>query len=139
MFKKILVPVDGSENSFKAVKTAASIVEKYNCSITLMHVIELPAINARPEFNEVLKQLKDEIEIEGQKIIDIAKSYIHSSNVNSIIVFGQPASKIITELNNNYDLIVLGSRGFGEFKGIMLGSVSDKVSHHSKSTVMIVH
>jgi len=141
MFKKILIPVDGSENSFKAAKTAASMIANSDCLVTIFHVIELPTIHSRPEFTQVLNLLKEDIENEGKKIIEISKSYFNNDkNLTSKITYGQPASEIISESNkSNYDLIVLGSRGLGEFKGIMLGSVSDRVSHNAKASVLIVH
>lgn len=142
MFKKILVPVDGSEFSFRAVKVAASLAEKFNSEITFLYVMALPFSTSvlSPEVGGIIPQnIFDELEKEGQKILSMAEEGFAKASVASKLRMGHPAMEIIDESKNGYDLIVMGSRGLGELKGFLMGSVSDRVTHHASCAVMVVH
>lgn len=142
MFKKILVPVDGSDFSFKAVKTAASLAEKYDSKITLLYVMSSPfsTPTLSPEVGGLIPQnVFDELEKEGEQVLNRAKTGFANASVETIIRTGHPAIEIIDESKNEYDLIIMGSRGLGELKGFLMGSVSDRVTHHAGCTVMVVH
>jgi nucleotide-binding universal stress UspA family protein len=60
-------------------------------------------------------------------------------NINTVLIEGDPASKIIgySEMEK-FDIIIIGSRGMGKFKELIVGSVSNKVLHHAKCSVMLV-
>ncbi|HEX3015580.1 MAG TPA: universal stress protein [Desulfobacteria bacterium] len=141
MFQHILVPVDGSDYSLKAAKTAASIAEKYASKVTLLCVRTLP--KTTPGFNsgdyyipnDFIKNLEDE----GKEILQQAQQVFTEKSVETLIRIGNPAQEILEEAKNGYELIVMGSRGLGEIRGFLMGSVSDRVSHHAKVNVMIVH
>lgn len=142
MFKKILVPVDGSANSFGAVKKAGSLAEKYNGRVTLLHVIAVPFSTAifSPELGATVSQnIFNELENEGNQVLLRAKMEFAQTPVSTVLRRGHPAMEIIQESKNGYDLIIMGSRGLGEIKGFLLGSVSDRVVHHAGCTVMVVH
>lgn len=142
MFKKILVPVDGSEFSFRAVKTAAALAEKFSSQVTLLHVVTLPftAPAISPEVGVIIPQhIFDELEAEGRKVLTKAAAELGQASVKTQIRTGHPAMEIIDEAKNGYDLIVMGSRGLGELRGFVMGSVSDRVTHHSGCAVLVVH
>lgn len=142
MFKKILVPVDGSAFSFRAVKTAASLAEKYGSEVTLLYVVTMPFTSTAvsPEVGVIIPQhIFDELEAEGHKILAQAATDLSQAVVKTQIRTGHPAMEIIDEAKNGYNLIVMGSRGLGELRGFVMGSVSDRVTHHSGCTVMVVH
>lgn len=141
MFGRILVPVDGSDFSFKAVKAAASIAEKYGSQVTLLYVVDVPSRNPRytPELAMIPESVIDDLEREGKNILVKARAEFKEIKVNEVVRVGHPAGEILNEAGNGYDLIVIGSRGLGELKGFLLGSVSDRVSHHAGCPVMIIH
>lgn len=141
MFEKILVPVDGSDYSFRAVKAAASIAEKYGSKITLLYVVDVPARNPLyiPELAAIPEHVVDDLEREGKKVLSKAAAEFKGTEVSSVVRVGHPAGEILDETENGYDLVVIGSRGLGELKGFLLGSVSDRVSHHARCAVMIIH
>jgi nucleotide-binding universal stress UspA family protein len=59
--------------------------------------------------------------------------------ITQSIVQGRPADKIVEVVKEgNFDLIVMGSRGIGGIKGVLLGSVADRVADHAECPVMIV-
>lgn len=142
MFKEILVPVDGSDFSWRAVKVAASMAEKYDSRITVLYVVSLPFSTPAlsPEVGGIIPQsIFDELEKEGQSVLTRAEGELSNASVITKLRSGHPAMEIIDEAKNGYDLIVIGSRGLGELKGFVMGSVSDRVTHHAGCAVMIVH
>lgn len=141
MFKKILVAVDGSEYSFRAVKTAASLAEKYNCKVTLIYVVALATQNPgfAPEIGVIPDHVIDSLVKEGEKTLNKAVEEFTMGNIDTLIRTGHPAAEIIAEAAQGYDIIIVGSRGLGEFKSFVMGSVSDRVAHNAKCAIMIVH
>lgn len=141
MFNRILVPVDGSGYSFRAVETAASLAGKYGSEVTLMYVVALSSRN--PGFSAdmavIPQSLVDDLENEGREILKKAKELLTGIQVRMITRTGHPAGEILEEAKDGYDLIVIGSRGLGEIRGFVMGSVSDRVTHHARCTVMVVH
>ena len=132
MIKSILVPVDGSEHSVKALTLAVDIAEKYDATLSVLFV-------ASHKINEDLRHYtahefnsKDECDVSEQ----IGKSTINrminklKSNVviKPVVLFGIPAAQIIEySMDNNFDMVVMGNRGLSDIKGMMMGSVSRRV------------
>ncbi|HWI55476.1 MAG TPA: universal stress protein [Desulfobacteria bacterium] len=141
MFGRILVPVDGSEYSFRAVKAAASMAEKYGSRVTLLYVVSVPSRNPHylAELPVIPERVVEDLEREGMKILNKAVGEFKEAQISLEVRVGHPAGEILDEAGKGYDLIVLGSRGLGGLREFLLGSVSDRVSHHSKCPVMIIH
>jgi len=132
MIKSILVPVDGSEHSVKALTLAVDIAEKYDATLSVLFV-------ASHKINEDLRHYtahefnsKDDSDVSEQ----IGKSTINrminklKSNVviKPVVLFGNPAAQIIEySMDNNFDMVVMGNRGLSDIKGMMMGSVSRRV------------
>jgi nucleotide-binding universal stress UspA family protein len=140
MLSKILVPVDGSEYSLRALDTAIYLAKKIDANITAMHVIEnLPTVYV--ESQKVLNDLLAKYRAESENILDKCKQIAEKSGVKieTVIAEGDAASNIVIYARNRgFDTIIMGSRGVGRFKEMVLGSVSNKVLHHAKCSVMIV-
>lgn len=146
MNKSILVPLDGSEAAFKAIKIACKLTQDDD-KLVLVHVVR----HRHPpeELKRYLETEHAEAPIEWEYdniistgILDDAKTYaasIGADNIETIIKHGDPA-KMITKFaeENQVDMIVMGNRGIGKFNGIVFGSVSQKVSHLAKCTVITV-
>jgi nucleotide-binding universal stress UspA family protein len=76
-----------------------------------------------------------------QKYLKDAKSSLVrvGINIHTVILEGDPASKIIAYSEmEGFDIIMMGSRGMGKFKEMIVGSISNKVIHHAKCSVMLV-
>ncbi|MEF8848271.1 MAG: universal stress protein [Candidatus Thermoplasmatota archaeon] len=137
-FDRILLPTDGSEASKKAARKAAHLSKSLNIPILAYHVLNTPQVShasvseVYPDFTEILKKEADSI---IENINKIAKEI--GVTVESKIVEGYPDREIIKEANEN-DLIIMGSKGKSNLDRILIGSISEKVLHHSNSTVMIV-
>jgi nucleotide-binding universal stress UspA family protein len=126
---KILVATDGSESAEKALKYATQLAKKYKAKVTLLNVGESKLFSLKPE---VVRKI-------GESILSDAVTKIKGLKLNTQLEFGNPAETIIEVAEKgNYDLIIVGSRGLSKVKRFFLGSVSDDVSHHAKSSVLIV-
>ena len=137
---KILVPVDGSEQSDKAVVFAMDLARHYNATICLLHVFKLTII---PEgLGEYVVSDRVQLRALGDRIIAAAEEELKGHGVERVekaVVEGDPAESIIGYANDHdVDIIVIGSRGLGTFKGLLLGSVSNKVIHRASRTCVIV-
>jgi len=140
MFSKILVPVDGSENSFRAFDQAIYVAKSTGAHLTAIHVIESPP-TVYVESQKLLNELLSNYKKESAKILDKCKEIAvkNGVQVETVIAEGDPASNITGYAQKgNFELIVIGSRGLGRFKEMVLGSISSKVLHHTKSSVLIV-
>lgn len=140
MFSKILVPVDGSDNSFRALDHALFLAKNAGSSVTAIQVIENPP-TVYVESQKLLNEIKDKYRIEASKILDKCKQQAEKSGVKieTVMSEGDAASNITGYAHKEgFDVIVIGSRGLGKFKEMVLGSVSNKVLHHAKCAVLIV-
>ena len=140
MFSKVLVPVDGSENSLRALEAAIFLSKKIETQITALHVMEkAPTVYIHPqkELEELLKNYRNESERILGKCQEIGNN--NEIELNTAISKGNVASRIIQYAEKGlFDLIVMGHRGSGKFKEMVLGSVSEKVLHQTKCSVLIV-
>jgi nucleotide-binding universal stress UspA family protein len=93
------------------------------------------------ESQKLLEQLLAARTDEGKKILDkcILEAKNNGVTIKTELQEGDPAS-VILELSkrDRYDTIVIGTRGLGRFKGLILGSVSNKVIHHSACSILLV-
>lgn len=141
MFKHILVPFDGSAHSYRAARFAADvagIISDAKC--TLITVLTFTREEARflgataEEFENAEKFLAGKIFREVKKLFSIA-----GVPLNISFGEGDPAGEIVKFAGeNNIDHIVIGSRGLGNVKGTLLGSVSSKVIHSAKCPVTVI-
>jgi nucleotide-binding universal stress UspA family protein len=140
MFSKILVPVDGSENAFRALDQALFLAKSTGAAITAIHVIESPP-TVYVESQKLLNELLSNYRKESAKILDKCKEIGQRQDVkvDTVIAEGDAAANINGYAEKEaFDLIVIGSRGLGRLKQALLGSVSNKVIHHAKRSVLIV-
>lgn len=143
MFQKILVAYDGSTHSQRALKKAADWAKTDNdIHVHVVHVAEPPPMNIYglygPELSKVVIQEREE---QARKVISGAKKIIKAEKLDCHIerLQGDPAEQILNYAKNKQmDLIMIGSRGLGGFKGMLLGSVSQRVIQHAKCHVLVI-
>jgi nucleotide-binding universal stress UspA family protein len=140
MFTKILVPADGSDNSYRALETALILSEKLGSNISVVNVMEQVPIT-HIESEKLLSELLEAYKKENQEILskcsDIARQ--KGITIKTILLQGNPAPVILDySKKENFDLVIMGSRGMGKFKELILGSVSSKIVHHSPCAIMII-
>ena len=144
MFKKILVPVDGSEGSWRALAQAVAIGEKFESEIQVVNVIQPynnAALLAVPLDHGTVKQGNSELEKIGDKVLEMAQEKMagYPHKVVYSIEVGHPSERIIAFTKKEAcDAIVLGSRGLSGIAEFFLGSVSSKVAQYAGVPVLIV-
>ena len=140
MFKNILVPIDGSDNSYRALDAALLLSEKLGSNITVIHVMEevpITHIGSEKMLNELLEAYKKENQDILLKSTEIANQ--KGLTIKTFLLQGNPASAILDyNKKEKFDLIIMGSRGLGKFKELILGSVSSKIVHHSTCAVLLI-
>jgi nucleotide-binding universal stress UspA family protein len=147
--KKILIPVDGSEYSEKAMKSGKELAEAFGSVVVLVHVkdVRFPLYPYEPgnvvDMGSTLQQLVDAAGTHSQNILDKSKAFFAdmADKVETIELEGDPANRLIKFVNENddIDLIVMGSVGIsGGIQSFILGSVTNKVLHHIKKPVLVV-
>lgn len=144
MFKKILVPIDGTEYSKEATLKAKEIAEKFGSEIVLLHVMETTTedypSNPYKFSRELIDKLKFEHKHISDKIIENGKKDLESlgDKVTGFQKEGLPYTEIVEFAEEiEADLIVIGSSGTRGFLGA-IGSVARKVALNSKKSVLIV-
>ncbi|MCV0392430.1 MAG: universal stress protein [Nitrosopumilus sp.] len=135
---KILVPLDGSKNSLRGLEMAISLAR--NCGATLTGVYSLYA-PPHSEFKGV-GSVEKALNTEVKKFMDEAKTLSAQNGIvfNQKIMSGEIGYNIIKLAHgkDNFDMIVIGSRGRSATKEMFFGSVSNYVIHTSKIPVVIV-
>lgn len=144
MFKRILVPVDGSEPAWNALKTAIEIGGKFESEIIVINVSQQysnAAFLAMPVDRVALERGNEEVAKLGNQILEYAKDNFLKDYPYAVcynVATGHPSEKIIA-VSQNYevDLIVLGSRGLSGIAEFFMGSVSSKVAQYAQVPVLI--
>jgi len=138
LFEKILVPLDGSEHSIKALETAVQIANKFNGKITLIHVYSIGGLAISPTpvrgFIEAIRKVGASILADGEKRVKA-----EGVQVEILLMEGHMVEQIVmTCREGKFDLIVMGARGLSKVKEMLLGSVSDGVIRYACCPVLIV-
>lgn len=139
--EKILVAVDGSKNSDKALMKAKKIGKGLNASITIIYVMEDIMAHPYVHIKDYEGSLNEAFREQGTKVLDAAMEDFkdYDGKVETLIEKGNPGVRIVEVAEEgNYDLIVIGSRGLSAVSRAMLGSVSNKVANRAKTSVLIV-
>jgi nucleotide-binding universal stress UspA family protein len=138
MYASILVALDGSDQSMFALNHARTIAECFGSKLILVHAFPYTSdLRDSIEYNHLVAlRIK-----RGEEIIETARKQLGrpSIRVDEELLEG-PAPEAILSVaaTRKCDLIVMGSRGMGSLKGMVLGSVSTKVSHYARCPVMVV-
>lgn len=136
---KILVPVDGSENSRRALQHAVSMANS-GALITILHVIEVPP-TVYVQSQKLLDQLLGKFREESAQVLDGYKALAQERGVSveAVVLEGDVAESIVDYAQKGgFDMIVMGSRGLGRLKEMVLGGTSSNVLHNAKCPVVIV-
>ncbi|MHA1770040.1 MAG: universal stress protein, partial [Candidatus Thorarchaeota archaeon] len=138
--KKILVAVDGSDHSNKAVKYACAIAPALDAEVILLYVVPM-LVDATPYHDTVSDQPFLALQKVGEDILQRSKALATSlgCEVTDLLSHGDPANRIIEiAAEQEVDFIIMGSRGVSGLKRLFVGSISDKVSKSASCPVMIV-
>jgi nucleotide-binding universal stress UspA family protein len=140
---KLLVTTDGSDHSLKTVEKAIELAIPLKAEVTVLSVVQNVPIHVFPEGFSTQEYLSIEKKLEknAKDLLAQAEQKFKENGlkVDTIIGMGNPADFICKVADEeDYDIVILGSRGLGGFKQLILGSVSNKVAHFVKKSVLIV-
>jgi len=141
LYKKILIPTDGSEQAKKAAKHAKWIAKSGNSDILVLNVYETSSLNPIRS-RELKKDMKKLWIDDARKNLEEVLKILNGSNlkINSQVKEGRPAETILETINDEkIDLVVMGSSGKNAIDRIFIGSVAEKVVRSAPTSVMIVH
>ena len=145
MFKKILVPYDGSTGSEKSLLKAVELAQLSEAELSILTVYRHHSM-LEASFSMVRPSepgnMDDIMRGHARDIAEYAKSVARDAGLDGVRAFvkaGQPARTIVGfAADHDYDLIVIGSRGLGSIEGYLLGSVSHKVTGLATCPVLVV-
>jgi len=142
--KNILVPIDYSEFSRKALQYALPFAEKYGARIILLHGVE-PRVYPENYFNILVPAEMEQVNMDlakmGRKqLAELRRQEIDSEIATDTIVrLGKPYSEIINTAKEwDIDLIIIATRGHTGLKHAFLGSPAEKVVRHAPCPVLTV-
>lgn len=154
--KRLLVPVDGSNASIAAVKKSIEIARNNSSYIKLVSVVK-SSENKKKDRNENLWDAADGIIINDSEELEkkLENKYVENSEkllsqiisrldfngikVEKEVLIGEPYSKIVEQAKNgNFDLIVMGNRGYSKIKRLFVGSVTQRVIAEAPSPVLVI-
>jgi nucleotide-binding universal stress UspA family protein len=144
MLGRILVAFDGSSDAQAALEQAIDLARGNNGRLTVMAVVPTDTVWGLGQIYGVpvdLAALGKEVERDYQAMLDGAVDAVPGDiPVTKILKRGSAAEAIVEEARRQgHDLIVMGSRGRGELRSLLLGSVSHHVQHASSTPVLVVH
>jgi len=141
MIKHIMVPYDKSESAIRAFEYAIDLAGKYNANISIVTCISIQ-IPTDPYFGtayiETTRLLKEDALKSAQSLEPKLKELKIQYKIDVLEVVSITDTLTSYAESHNVDLIVMGSRGLGGFKRLLLGSIASGVSQHSKCPVLIV-
>lgn len=136
--KKLVVAYDGSEGSMKALAWAVDLAVMLHSNVVVVTVVK------PPEFSSIIDEV-DEFYADGEKhcrsLLEKAVAYgqEHGLDLQTKVLHGHPAESLVRyAADRKADLIVMGTRGLGGFKNLVIGSVAQKVVTYSKVPVTVI-
>jgi nucleotide-binding universal stress UspA family protein len=144
-YSTVMVGTDGSATSFRAVDRAAAIARDAEATLVLLTAFRPMSHreeqDARQQLGEDAYKVAGSSPAEGvlPDASDRARS-VGATKIETAAVEGDPVDALVEEaIKRKVDLLVVGNRGLGGFKSLLLGSVSQQVVHHATCPVVVVH
>ena len=141
---KILLATDGSEHSIEAAKEVIKIAGPMQAEVTAISVVQATPVYVGydiPASPSITLEIMDGLEDAARRILESVKEQFKEKEIEIKIRIekGQPAEVICSiAKEENYDLVVVGSRGLGGIKKFFLGSVSNSIVMSSEVPVLVV-
>ncbi len=140
--RRVVVGVEGSGGARSALRWAIGEARHRNAVVEVVTAYSTTYVPASPDFNYVPLDpvdLEGEVERMQAAVVDEVLASVDATGVEVLrrVVRGRPADALI-KAAHGADMLVVGSRGRGGFRGLLLGSVSQSIAHHGDCPVVIV-
>jgi nucleotide-binding universal stress UspA family protein len=147
MFDRILAAVDGSEHGEHALARAAELAKLTGATLTVMTVAPDPSalllgggyggMVAPVSIDDLASETREQYR---RMLDDVVSGLPPELEVEKVVAHGEAAGEILEQVEaGRHDLVVMGSRGRGELRSMLLGSVSHAVLQASPVPVLVVH
>jgi len=141
MYKRILIPTDGSDTAKKAVLHGVELASRLGAEVCGLYVIDISAFAGIPT-EAVWESMRSLLEEEGKKALDVIEKAAKEKNVRVELILkeGIPPEDITsTAKEKNVDIIVIGTAGRTGINRFLLGSVTEKVVRTASCPVLVIH
>jgi nucleotide-binding universal stress UspA family protein len=138
---RVLVPLDGSNNSERTVQTLLSMLDGITGPLTLLHVLDHDRISYRGVTTVGYDMVTERARTAARQFIEEQRDRFVAAGVEAVALLKEgPARKTICKLadSGDYDLMIIGRHTEGELMNLLFGQVSNYVIHNVKSPVMII-
>lgn len=137
-YRKILLPVDGSESAQRAVMTGLELARLFGSEVTAISVVDLAGF-AQSVQGYMLPDMYAYADRAAEAAVDgaIAAGEAVGVEVRGIVIRGSPSRDII-KASRDHDLVVMGTHGRSGVSHAMIGSVAEKVVRFAACPVMVV-
>lgn len=138
---RILVPVDFSANSTRALNYAHGLAQRLGAALHLVHVCEVPSIMtpALDAYAIAYADWNQRLGEEAKRELNTMMTTLGDVTVTSEVLFGSPASSIVEAANTNKaDMIVMGTHGHGAVLHLLLGNVAERVVRTAACPVLTI-
>jgi len=138
LFKKILIPTDGSDNTKEAILKGLEMAQVMDAEVTALYVVDQTSFINFP-MDSTIVSVYSLLEKEGQDAVEFVKAEGAKLGVKvtTKVEEGSPARKII-DASRQHDLVVMGTLGRTGISKILLGSVAERVVRFADCPVMVV-
>jgi nucleotide-binding universal stress UspA family protein len=134
---RIVVGVDGSQGSKDALRWAAHLAPTLGATVEAVSVWQFVASFGWSRFGG-LPAPHPELEKDLQATVDEVFGPTRPVEITTRVVEGDPAGALLA-VARDAAMIVVGSRGHGQFTGLLIGAVSARVAEHATCPVLVVH
>lgn len=137
--KDILVPVDFSACSKKALAYAVAFARQFQAAVTLLHVVDFQVVGADRDID--VPQVKNTLRLGGERQLArlVREAIGHRVLADTLVRTGQPFVEIVEAARTrNVDLIVMATHGNSGISRFLVGSTTERVVRHAPCPVLIV-
>jgi universal stress protein A len=139
--KRILVPLDFSANSTRALDYARGLAEKFDAALHLVHVCEVPSMMtpSLDAYAIAYSDWRQRLGEEAERQLNTVTATLGNGRVTTEVLFGHPAPSIVDAARaNRADLIVMGTHGHGAVMHLLMGNVAERVVRTAPCPVLTV-
>jgi nucleotide-binding universal stress UspA family protein len=152
---RIVVGVDGSESSQRALRWAAREASMRGAPLEVVHVYETERVGPTFAYDETMdpelwQKAREDVEAaarrgaeRAQRLVDTLVAELVAEvgegvTAEGVAIEGARAAEVLIDRSRGAELLVVGSRGRGGFTSLLLGSVSQQCAHHAQCPVVII-